>query len=248
VGRYKKKGKKGSVPRLLYEEPDLLERIIRDNMIDDVSRLILNDGNEFKKVKRFLKKHDPELLGRVELFKEGFEVFENFGIEQEITRALHRKVWLKNGAYLVIDRTEALTVIDVNTGKFTGKKSLEDTVFKVNKEAATEIARQLRIRDVGGIIVIDFIDMEIQDHRKKVIETLEMALKRDKSKTEVFGMTKLGLVEMTRKKVRQELSTILNTKCMECNGFGKTLSPVTIARTLEKTNIIISCTYKEKEN
>ena len=148
-------------------------------------------------------------------------MFDYYQIETKIQRALSRKVWLKCGGYLIIDRTEALTVIDVNTGKFVGDQNLEDTVLKTNMEATKEIAKQLRLRDIGGIVVIDFIDMSNAQHQQMIIDALKLALKNDRTKTIVLGMTGLGLVEMTRKKIRQELSTVMSCDCPICDGSGK---------------------------
>jgi ribonuclease G len=176
----------------------------------------------------------PTLKSRVEYFSRDYDIFEYYGLESKIARALSRKVWLKCGGYLVIDRTEALTVIDVNTGKYIGAKSLENTVLKTNLEAAGEIAKQIRLRDIGGIIIIDFIDMHEQEHQQMVLDELRQALKRDRTKTTVVGMTGLGLIEMTRKKVRKELSSQLITDCPYCDGTGKVLTPEAAAHNTAK--------------
>jgi ribonuclease G len=163
----------------------------------------------------------PAIKLRVEYFSKNYDIYEYYQIEPKILRALSRKVWLKCGGYLVIDKTEALTVIDVNTGKYVGGRSLEETVVKTNMDAAREIAKQLRLRDIGGIIIIDFIDMHEHEHQQMVMDSLKQALKKDRTKTTVVGMTGLGLIEMTRKKVRQELSTVLHVDCPCCDGTGK---------------------------
>ena len=155
------------------------------------------------------------------------KLFEKHVIEQEIIQALKRKVWLKNGGYIVIDQTEALTAIDVNTGKFIGATDLADTVLRTNCEAAREIVRQLRLRNIGGIIIIDFIDMDTEDHRQKVLTVLKEELKKDKVKTHILGITSLGFVEMTRKKIRPSLSGSLEKKCPYCEGKGRILSEQT---------------------
>jgi ribonuclease G len=183
----------------------------------------------------------PSLTGRVEYFSKNYDIFEYYQVEGKISKALERKVWLKCGGHIVIDQTEALTAIDVNTGKYVGEIDLEDTVLKTNLDAAKEIAKQLRLRDIGGIIVIDFIDMHGKDHRDKVIETLKHYLKKDKTKTTVVGITHLGLVEMTRKKVRERLSTLLKIDCPYCAGRGKILSPEVVAR-LTENEIYKVCT------
>ena len=170
----------------------------------------------------------------MELFESKDGIFEYFGIEAEIEKVIQKKVWLKNGGYIIIDTTEALTVIDVNTGKFVGSKNLEDTVLKTNLEAAREIAHQVRLRDIGGIIIIDFIDMEKEEHRQMVLDVLKQAFKKDRTKTNVIGFTSLGLVEMTRKKVRQRLTSKLLKPCPYCQGTGRVYSETMIMAKVEK--------------
>jgi ribonuclease G len=177
----------------------------------------------------FIESLLPGFGERVQFFESRENIFEHFGIEKELTRALSRKVWLKSGGYLVFDRTEAMTVVDVNTGKFVGKKDLQETVLKTNLEAAEEIARQVRLRDIGGIILIDFIDMNKKEHRKQVIKTLENSLLKDRTRCSVIDMSDLGLVEMTRKRVKKGLDYFLQEPCSNCKGEGKVLSLETIA-------------------
>jgi ribonuclease G len=167
-----------------------------------------------------------DFLKKVEYFDKAYEIFEFFDIKSKINKVLTRKVWLKSGGYLVIDQTEALTVVDVNTGKFVGTIDLKDTVLKTNVEAAREIAKQLRLRDIGGIIIIDFIDMHEKQHEEVVIDVLKNSLKKDRTTTNVLGITHLGLVEMTRKKVRQRVDSVFMSACPHCNGEGKILSGV----------------------
>jgi ribonuclease G len=176
----------------------------------------------------------PSLKNRVEYFEPTRSIFEYYGVEDKIERAIQKKVWLKNGGYLIIDPTEALTVIDVNTGKYVGGTNLEDTVLNTNLEAAEEIARQIRLRDIGGIIVIDFIDMEVMEHRQRVIDVLKAALKKDRTKTNVLGFTGLGLMEMTRKKVRNRLTSSLLKSCPYCNGTGRVYSESMVLAKVEK--------------
>jgi ribonuclease G len=171
---------------------------------------------------------------RVEFYTTGNSIFDDFGIQSRIDKALEKKVWMKNGAYIIIDETEALTVIDVNTGKFVGDTDLQETIVEVNIEAAKEIARQLRLRDISGIIVIDFIDMEVESNKLKVIEALETALAKDRTKTNVLGITSLGLVEMTRKKVRKKLSSVLKRTCPYCGGSGLVDSEETTALNMRR--------------
>jgi ribonuclease G len=165
----------------------------------------------------------------VRLYTERAPVFDAFGIEKDIEKALRRRVWLKSGGYIVIDHTEALVSIDVNTGKYVGKRDFEQTVLKINLEAASEVMRQIRLRDLGGIIIIDFIDMESAEHREQVYRALKRALAEDKARTNVLEISELGLVEMTRKRVRQDLRALLSVTCPTCKGSGITKSDATLA-------------------
>lgn len=230
----RKKERSGRVPRCIYKDLSLVYRTVRDMFTDEIDKFVINDRHQYEKVLEIVEMLSPSLKKRVEYFNRDYDLFEYYQLETKIARALSRKVWLKCGGYLVIDRTEALTVIDVNTGKFTGGNNLEDTVLKANLEAAAEIAKQVRLRDIGGIIIIDFIDMHEHEHQQMVLDALKQALKKDRTRTTVVGMTGLGLIEMTRKKVKQELSTVLNVECPYCNGTGKMLSPESIARRVEK--------------
>jgi len=219
----------GSAPALLHEEAGPVLRVVRDLFTKDVNRLIVDSQTEYSRILNFCESLAPELRRRVKLHRGKRPLFDRMGLEQEIDKALRRKVWLKSGGYLVIEQTEAFGVIDVNTGKFTGKTSLEDTVYKTNLEAAKEVARQVRLRDMGGIIVVDFIDMESPKRGTDVIRTLTEALKYDRSKPTVSEITELGLVEMTRKRVRHSLTTMLSEACPYCEGTGRTRSPVTVS-------------------
>lgn len=220
-GSIRQKEHSGSVPRCIYKDLSLVYRTVRDLFTPNIDKLVINDRYQYEKVLELVEMISPDLKYRVEHFSKEYELFEYYQLETKIERALSRKVWLKCGGYLVIDKTEALTVIDVNTGKYIGGKNLEDTVLKANMEAAREIAKQIRIRDIGGIIIIDFIDMHDQEHQHSVLDELKQSLRKDRTKTVVVGMTGLGLIEMTRKKVRQELSIGLHTKCPHCEGTGK---------------------------
>jgi len=230
--RMKQKG--GKAPRLIYKDMDLLARIVRDIFTPEVNKFYVNTSYGYEKVSELASLISPSLKDRVSLYMGQEDIFEYFNIESETERALERKVWLKSGGYIVIDHTEALTAIDVNTGKFVGSIDLEDTVVKTNLEAAKEIAKQLRLRDIGGIIIIDFIDMDSQEHKKMVVDTLETELKKDRTKAHVLGITNLGLVEMTRKKVRQSLDEVLEKVCPYCEGRGKILSEETMAKKVER--------------
>lgn len=221
--------KVNKVPGLIFRDLDLLCRTIRDLLDKDVDKFIVNNERAYNKVLDFLDFLGPEYKSRVELYQKKLPILEEYGIETDLEHILKKKVWLKSGGYLVIDQAEALTVIDVNTGKFVGSTNLADTVFKTNLEAAEEIARQLRLRDLGGIIIIDFIDMETAEHQEEVIQTLQDNLAKDKTKTNILGLTQLGLLEMTRKRVRHGLEKMFLKPCPYCDGSGKVVSEESIA-------------------
>jgi ribonuclease G len=225
---------RGRIPRLLHKDESIIYRIIRDLFTGDVKKLIINDGNEYQKILEWVNFISPGMKDRIEYFQSNRSIFEAYGIEDKIEKIIQKKVWLKNGAHIIIESTEALTAIDVNTGKYVGGVSLEETVLSTNLEAAEEIARQIRLRDLSGIIIIDFIDMEAEEHRQRVLEVLKSALKRDRTKTNVLGFTGLGLVEMTRKKVRNRLSQSLLKPCPYCSGTGKVYSENMILAKLER--------------
>ncbi|SHE53330.1 Rne/Rng family ribonuclease [Desulforamulus putei] len=224
-----------SAPNLLHRDLELVQRMLRDIFSEDVDRLTLDSRSEYEKTLEILDMIDPKLKQKVFL-DERENIFEDYGIAAELEKALKRKVWLKCGAYLVIDQAEALTAVDVNTGKYVGSTTLEDTVLKTNLDAAVEIARQLRLRNIGGIIIVDFIDMAEEEHRNQVLATLEEEIKKDKTKTNILGITQLGLVEMTRKKVRPSLAEVVQKPCPYCEGRGKVLSEETVSIQL-KTQI-----------
>jgi len=215
-----RESRKSRVPRLLHKDESIVYRTVRDLFTGDVDRLIVNDKNQYYKIREWVKFIAPNLINFVEYFESDRNIFQVYGIEEKIEKIVQKKVWLRNGGYIIIEPTEALTAIDVNTGKYVGEDNLEDTVLNTNMEAAREIARQIRLRDLGGIIVIDFIDMELEEHRQKVLEVLKEALKRDRTKTNVLGFTELGLLEMTRKKVRDQLAQALQKPCPYCGGTG----------------------------
>lgn len=228
------RGKMVKAPTLLYRDVDLLIRIVRDYLSADVDRLVLDSREAYARVTELLRVVSPELLSCLELYEGDEEIFARHRLEAELEKLSMRRVDLKSGGYIVIDRTEALTVIDVNTGKFVGKTKLADTVFAVNMEATGEIARQIRLRDIGGIIVVDFIDMDREQHKQAVLTALNEHLRRDRTRTNVVGLTGLGLVEMTRKKVRQDIATILNSQCPCCEGRGFVRSPETVAAAVRR--------------
>jgi ribonuclease E len=218
--------KKSDQPGLLYREPELSVRILREELNAEYRGVVIDDRALFEQVRDYVRAVSPELSDRVEYYdpvEEGLPIFERYHVHEQLHKALDRKVWLPSGGSLIIERTEALTVIDVNTGKNVGKTNLEETVYRNNLEAAEEVARQLRLRDIGGIIVIDFIDMEIRENRDKVAAALRNALARDKTRTQVFDISELGLVEMTRKRISEGLLETLSTECAICGGRGVTL-------------------------
>jgi len=228
-----------SAPKLIYKDENLIYRTVRDMFTIDIDQFIINDKDQYQKVVEMVELLSPQLKSRVQLFDKDTDIFDYFGLGAKIEKALCRKVWLKSGGYLVIDHTEALTSIDVNTGRYVGGNGLQDTVLHTNLEAAQEIARQIRLRDIGGIIIIDFIDMDEEGHKEMVLNCLKQSLKKDRTKTNVLGMTSLGLVEMTRKKVKQRISSILQKPCPYCKGTGRVYSEETTAakvrREIEKT-------------
>ncbi|HMK44956.1 MAG TPA: Rne/Rng family ribonuclease [Dissulfurispiraceae bacterium] len=228
-------------PSLIYSDLDLVFRSVRDFMSQDVERLVIDAVDEFDSLREFSGLYFPRLLDRIELYDGREPIFDAFGIELDISRALGRKVWLKSGGYIVIDQTEAMTVIDVNTGKFVGKESLEDTILKTNLEAVKEIAYQIRFRNLGGIIIIDFIDMEKLENRDKVFNAFVDVMKRDKAKSTIYNLSELGIVQMTRKRVRESLGRVLCEQCTYCEGKGFIKSSRTIAyeifRKLKKMNL-----------
>ncbi len=221
--------KNAKSPRLIHEEPDIILRAARDMFTEDVKEIVIDDLDEFARLKEFLQLFLPERVHDVRLV-DGYEpLFDEYGIEGEIQRALARKVPLPSGGYLVIDQAEALTAIDVNTGRFTGKgKDVEQTIFQTNLEAVKEIAYQLRFRNIGGLIVLDFIDMERMSHRDKVYKALLEVLKKDKAKTTAVRISELGLVEMTRKRTRESLGRTLFEPCFYCDGTGHLLSKISV--------------------
>ena len=221
-------------PTLLHEDFDLALRTIRDRFTDDVAELLVDGSDMFERVVGFAGELAPRLVDRVRLFEEEGAMFSRLGIEREISAALKSKVWLPSGGYIVINPTEALVAIDVNTGRYVGKKNLEDTVFHTNLEAIKEIVRQIRLRDLSGIIVVDLIDMTEPEHREEVWEALEAELRKDRAKNQALRLSDFGLVEITRKRSRENLARILTRPCPECRGSGRILSIATICLNLRR--------------
>jgi len=221
-------------PALLHQEVGLIYRIVRDLFNDQIGQFLIDNEQEYNKVLEILDYLSPHMKSRVFPYRSQEPIFERFNIEEEIERSLDRVVWLDCGGYLVFDETEALTVVDVNTGKHVGKKNLEETIFKTNLEAAEEIVRQIRLRDIGGIIIVDFIDMVESEHRRRVLEKLREMMARDRTRGQVQGITSLGLVEISRKKTRQGLSAEMYQSCPYCNGRGKVLMPEAVSSKVER--------------
>lgn len=212
--------KSARAPALLHADLDLLRRIVRDYMDDSIHALVIDSPIAFRDLQQFVRLFDPELRKRIRLFKDKVPIFDHYGIEIEISRALGRRIWLKSGGYIIIEHTEALTAIDVNTGRYIGEHSLEDTILKTNLEAVKEIVYQLRIRNIGGIIILDLIDMEREANKRKVFAALNEALKSDRARITINKISSLGLVEMTRKRVRESLNNYLCESCYYCEGRG----------------------------
>jgi len=225
---------KVSAPTLLHQDLDLALRIVRDLLRQDFSVLWVDGEETYERIVEFLDQVQSSLVGKVKLFRQGSTLFEQFGIEEQIEAALKSKVWLRSGGYIVINPTEALVAIDVNTGRFVGQSNLEDTVLQTNLEAVQEIVRQIRLRDLGGIIVIDLIDMVEPEHRAEVFASLESELKKDRAKTKMLNISEFGLVEITRKRSRANLERLLTQPCPYCSGRGRIKSLTTICLNLRK--------------
>jgi len=245
---------KKKAPGIIHTELDVELRALRDLMSENVSCVWVDDAEVHKKVVKFVSQFMPKYKQNIVYYEEKKPLFDLYDIDMEISRSMDRKIWLKSGGYIVIDEAEALVVIDVNTGRFVGKKDLEDTILKTNLEAIREIAHQLRIRNCGGIVIIDFIDMEKESHREKVLEGLQEELKKDRARTNIVSMSILGLVEMTRKRIRPSLLKTLAEPCAYCDGKGYVKRKSTIANEIfreierdtdmlhaKKTNIVVHC-------
>ncbi|HEY4046034.1 MAG TPA: Rne/Rng family ribonuclease [Acidobacteriaceae bacterium] len=225
----KQRADAGKAPALIYHDLNLVERVLRDQVSDNFSTIWVDSELEYERIVRFLNRFQPSLVRRVKLYSKETPLFEQFGIQDEISKALKSKVWLKSGGSIVINQTEALVAIDINTGKYVGKTArLEDTILKTNLDAIPEIVRQIRLRDLGGIIVIDFIDMDERKNRHKVMQALEEALKADRAPSKVLQFNDFGLVAITRKRVKQSLERTLCVQCSVCAGTGMTKSPTTV--------------------
>ena len=227
--RLQKQAAAASAPALVHADLDLVLRTVRDLFTADIDRLSIDSREDHARVVEFVSALMPRLAPRVHLYEGVTPIFDQHGVESKISRALERRVWLKSGGYLIFDQTESLTTVDVNTGRYVGKKDQEETILKTNLEAARQVVQQLRLRNIGGIIVIDFIDMQKAANRKKVSDALQEALKKDKARANVLQISELGLVQMTRKRTRESLEQLLTGPCPHCGGGGRVRSVETLA-------------------
>jgi ribonuclease G len=234
------KARKVRAPSILHQDLKLIFRVIRDLHSHSLKRIVVDDRFLYEKIEEFLKEYLPEERCEVEYFDEKEDIFDSYRIEVEISKLTQKKIWLKSGGYIVFDYTEALTVIDVNTGKYLGKRGLEDTILRTNLEAVKEIAYQIRLRNVGGIIVVDFIDMERKDSRETVFQALLDALKKDRIKTFAYPISELGLVQLTRKRTRENIVSMLTESCPTCDGSGYIKSRYTVCHEVLRS-LRVSC-------
>lgn len=232
--KLKRKADKLPAPALVHKEAEMLVSMIRDVFTDDVSKVVVDDRDDYKKIASFARQVAPHLKKRVELYKGRTPLFDQYNLEPEIDKMLQRKVWIRKGAYLVIDQTEAMVTIDVNTGRYVGRRDQEDTILQTNLIAAREIARQIRLRDIGGLIVCDFIDMHSRDNRRKLYEEFKAAFKYDRAKRGINPVTEFGLIELTRERVRPSHMTTLSEACPCCAGLGRIMSKENVATKIER--------------
>jgi len=223
-----KRKEAASATSLVHKELSITLRAVRDLFTKEIDRLVIDSREEYQSIMEFIENFVPTLRYSVELYEGREPLFDSYGIEMELSRALEKKIWLKSGGYVVIESTEALATIDVNTGSYVGKRNLEETIVKTNLEAVKEIAYQIRLRNIGGIIVIDFIDMERESDRERVFLALREALEKDRAKTTVLKMSELGLIEMSRKRTRENINLFLTEPCFYCEGRGRLKSPTTV--------------------
>jgi ribonuclease G len=233
-GRIRQRAGRAAAPTLLHRDLDVALRVVRDLVSAELSALLVDGEDTYARIVEFLDEVHPEMIGKVKLWRQDAHLFEQFGIEEQIEAALESRVWLKSGGYIVINPTEALVAIDVNTGRYVGRTSLEETVLQTNLEAVREIVRQIRLRDLGGILVIDLIDMTEQEHRDRVFARLMEELERDRAKTKVLTISEFGLVEITRKRSRANLDRLLTQPCPYCDGRGRIKSTTTLCLELRK--------------
>ena len=232
-GKMTKRAERENAPLLVYEDLETASSVIRDLLTPDVEKIIIDSKRLYRKTQRYLEEVSPSLSDRLEQYKLKAPLFESFGIETEIEKLMRPKVWLKSGAYLIIEKTEAMVVVDVNSGRFVGKKLHEENSLKINLEAAREVARQLRLRDLSGLIVIDFIDMRKDENRKKIYHEIRKELRKDRAKVAVTPITEFGLLEMTRERIRVSLLDSMSENCPTCNGSGRIISQETLITRIE---------------
>ncbi len=243
--KIEERAKEVTAPAIVHEDVGLIVGLIRDVLTEDVDAVHIDNEVDYRRLVEYVKTFSPKLLNRIKLYRGDVSLFDKFDIESELKRSLERKVWMKKGGYIVIDQTEALVAIDVNTGRFTGKRNQEETIFKTNMMAAREVPRQLRLRNIGGIVVIDFIDMENEANKRKVLNELRTYLKRDRARTKTFTISDLGLVEMSRQRVRESLQSRLSDTCPFCKGSGYILSLDTLANRVER--LLAKCGLTTRE-
>jgi len=231
------------VPGLVYKDLDMILRSVRDLFTEDVRELIIDSESEYRKLLSFVETFAPHLKEKITLYDQPQPLFEAYGIEVDINRALDKKVWLRSGGYIIIETTEALTVIDVNTGRYVGKNDLAETIFKTNMEAVREIAYQLRLRNIGGIIIVDFIDMDNEQHREELYAAFQEAMQADKSRVNILKLSEFGLVQMTRKRTRESIEHILCGECPVCKGRGTVKTIETICFEIMREIVRVNRAY-----
>lgn len=232
--RIQQDSEKAVPPALVHRDMSLTTGLIRDVFSDRFDRLVVDDADEYERILEYVESISPELADRIELYEDETPIYDSFEVETEIEKTLHRKVWMKKGGYLCIDQAEALIAIDINTGRYKGKSDQEETIFRCNLEAAREIPRQLRLRDIGGLVVIDFIDMGNEENKAAVLEELRRHLRKDRARTKTFPVSELGLVEMTRQRVGPAMSSYYTVGCPECGGTGHVLSEDSLMARVER--------------
>jgi len=225
---------KGAAPKLVYKELGITTRVIRDLFSEEIAEVYVDQQDDFSEIQSYLRSVSPDLCQRVIFYKEKRPLFDTYNIEKDLELSLKRKVWLKSGGYILFDHAEALLAIDVNTGRNVGKSNMEETIFRTNMEAAGEIGRQFRLRDIGGLIVVDFIDMERSDHIRKIEDEMKRVLNNDPTVNSCTGLSKFGLMEITRKRVRPELQELYTDVCGVCNGLGWVFSPATVTARIDR--------------
>jgi ribonuclease G len=245
--KIKRKASSGRAPQLVQRETSLTRGIVRDLLSDKVDLLLVDSKLLYNEIEQYLKQIDPDLLPKVKLYSAETPLFDEYDVEAEIRNLFKQRVDMPTGGYLIIQPTEALISIDVNTGRYTGKRDPESTIFRTNLEAAREVARQIRLRDIGGIIVVDFIDMETKSNRDKVLQELRTHLGRDRARTRAFAVSELGLIEMTRQRVRPSLWQSMTTECPTCTGTGRVFRPEVVVRRMERSLKRAGADHKERQ-